>query len=72
MKVNVQKKVKRKTKTLYYAIVEKMEVPIDATNDLIDDILMRKVTNNGTLDEGKDYIWSYKDDLLYNLNKCIK
>lgn len=63
MKVKVKIKAKQ-TKTIYYAIVEKMEVPIDATDDDIDDILVRKATNNGTLAEGKDYIWSDKDILL--------
>jgi hypothetical protein len=63
MKVKVRIKAKQ-TKTIYYAIVEKMEVPIYATDDDIDDILVRKATNNGTLVEGKDYIWSEKDILL--------
>lgn len=61
VKVNIKKPAK---KTIYYAIIEKMEVPIDFTDKQIDAILMIKATNNGSLDEGKDYIWSYKDDLL--------
>ena len=63
MKVKVRIKEKQ-TKTIYYAIVEKMEVPIDATDEYIDNILVRKATNNGTLDEGKDYVWSDRDNLL--------
>ena len=64
MKVKVTLK-KKHTKTVYYAIVEKMEVPIDATDDDIEDILVRKATNNGTLNYGKDYMWSYTDNLLH-------
>ena len=63
MKVKVKKTSKQPVKTVYYAIIEKMEVPESLTEDEIDDILMVKATNNGTLDAGKDYIWSY-DDLL--------
>ena len=63
MKVKVKKTSKQPVKTVYYAIIEKMEVPESLTDDEIDDILMVKATNNGTLDDGKDYIWSY-DDLL--------
>ena len=63
MKVKVKKTSKQPVKTVYYAIIEKMEVPASLTENEIDDILMVKATNNGTLEEGKDYIWSY-DDLL--------
>lgn len=70
MNVNVRIK-KPVTKTVYYAIVEKMEVPINATDKDIDDILVRKATNNGTLDEGKDYMWSYDDDLLYDSKRYV-
>ena len=52
-------------KKIWYAIVETMEVPDDATDEEIDDILMTLATENGTLDEGKDYMWSDKDNLLY-------
>ena len=38
-------------KKIWYAIVETMEVPDDATDQDIDDILMVLATNNGTLDE---------------------
>ena len=64
MKVKVSKKHHPQTKTIWYAIVEKMEVPVEATDDDIDNILIIKATNNGTLDEGKDYIWSDKDNIL--------
>lgn len=53
-------------KRVYYAIVEVMEVPDDFTDAQIDELLMIKATKNGTLDEGKDYMWSYNDDLLYD------
>ena len=51
-------------KKVYYAIVEVMEVPDETTDEEIDDILMHIATQNGTLDEGKDYMWSYDDNLL--------
>lgn len=51
-------------KKVYYAIVEVMEVPDEATDEEVDDILMHIATQNGTLDEGKDYMWSYDDNLL--------
>ena len=70
-KVKVKIKAKPATKTIYYAIVEKMEVPVDATDKDIDDILMVLATNNGTLDEGKDYMWSHNDDLLYDSTRYI-
>lgn len=56
-------------KKVYYAIIECMEVPDDATDEQIDDILMILATDNGTLDEGKDYMWSYEDNLLYGDEK---
>jgi hypothetical protein len=58
-------------KKVYYAIVEVMEVPDDATDKDIDDILMIKATKNGALDEGKDYMWSHNDDLLYDSTRYI-
>jgi hypothetical protein len=67
----VKVKARPKTKKVYYAIVEVMAVPIDATDADIDNILMDKATNNGTLTEGKDYMWSYNDDLLYDSYKYI-
>jgi hypothetical protein len=51
-------------KKVYYAIVEVMEVPDETTDEEVDDILMHIATQNGTLDEGKDYMWSYDDNLL--------
>ena len=58
-------------KKVYYAIVEVMEVPDDFTDAQIDELLMIKATKNGTLDEGKDYMWSYNDDLLYDSTHYI-
>ena len=51
-------------KKVNYAIVEVMEVPDETTDEEVDDILMHIATQNGTLDEGKDYMWSYDDNLL--------
>lgn len=51
-------------KKVYYAIVEVMEVPDETPDEEVDDILMHIATQNGTLDEGKDYMWSYDDNLL--------
>ena len=51
-------------KKVYYAIVEVMEVPDETTDEEVDDILMHIATQNGTLDVGKDYMWSYDDNLL--------
>lgn len=65
MKVKVNIKAK-KTKTIYYAIINKIEVPANFTDEQIDNILMIKATKNGTLEEGRDYIWSDKDDLLFH------
>lgn len=52
-------------KKIWYAIVETMEVPDDMTDEQIDELLMIKATENGTLDEGKDYMWSDRDNLLF-------
>lgn len=52
-------------KKIWYAIVETIEVPDNATDEEIDDIIAGIATNNGTLDEGKDYMWSDKDNLLF-------
>ena len=64
-------KEREKMKKIWYVIVETMEVPDDATDQDIDDILMVLATNNGTLDEGKDYMWSHNDDLLYDSTRYI-
>ena len=58
-------------KKIWYAIVETIEVPDEATDEEIDDILVALATKNGTLDEGRDYMWSYNDDLLYDSMKYI-
>ena len=52
-------------KKIWYAIVETIEVPDEATDDEIDNIIVAIATENGTLSEGKDYMWSDKDNLLY-------
>ncbi|MBQ5802763.1 MAG: hypothetical protein IIW25_00855, partial [Bacteroidales bacterium] len=52
-------------KKIWYAIVETIEVPDNATDEEIDNIIAGIATQNGTLEEGKDYMWSDKDNLLY-------
>ncbi len=52
-------------KKIWYAIVETIEVPDNATDQEIDDIIASIATENGTLEEGKDYMWSDKDNLLF-------
>jgi hypothetical protein len=52
-------------KKIWYAIVETIEVPDNATDQEIDDIIANIATENGTLEDGKDYMWSDKDNLLY-------
>ena len=52
-------------KKIWYAIVETIEVPDNTTNEEIDNIIAGIATQNGTLEEGKDYMWSDKDNLLY-------
>ena len=53
-------------KKIWYAIVETIEVPDDATDSEIDNIIACIATKNGTLDEGRDYMWSDKDNLLFD------
>ena len=73
VKVTIKHKAKEKPKTkkVYYAIVNVIEVPANYTDEQVDDILMIKATKNGTLDEGRDYMWSYDDDLLYDSKRYI-
>lgn len=52
-------------KKIWYAIVETIEVPDNATDEEIDDIIAGIATQNGTLTEGRDYMWSDKDNLLF-------
>lgn len=51
-------------KKVYYAIVEVMEVPEDATDEQIDELLMGKATENGALGVAKNCMWSYNDNLF--------
>ena len=51
---------------IWYAIVETIEVSDDTTDEQIDDIILALATENGTLKEGKDYMWSDKDNLLFD------
>ena len=57
-----KKKLKKDTKTIYFAFVQKMEVPADATEQYIDELLYKH------LKEPADYMWSDKPD-LFDLEK---
>lgn len=57
-----KKKFVSNTKTIYYAIVQKLEVPVDATEQEIDDIVCQQLT------EPVDYMWSDEPD-LFDLEK---
>jgi hypothetical protein len=57
-------KGKSNVKKIWYAIVETMEVPDNATDKEIDDLVIAKATENGTIDKMKDCMWSFKDDLF--------
>lgn len=46
----------------WYCVVETMEVPDDATDKEIDEILFEKLAQNR--EEPQDYMWSDKDNLL--------
>lgn len=52
-------------KKIWYAIVETIEVSDNMTDEEIDNLIAGIATQNGTLEEGKDYMWSDKDNLLY-------
>ena len=52
-------------KKIWYAIVETIEVPDNTTDEEIDNIIADIATLNGSLEEGMDYMWSDKDNLLY-------
>ena len=52
-------------KKIWYAVVETIEVPDNMTDEEIDNLIAGIATQNGTLEEGKDYMWSDKDNLLY-------
>ena len=47
-------------KTVYYAIVQKFEVPDDATEQDIETLVSVRVT------EPADYIWSFDENLFEN------
>lgn len=51
-------------KKVYYAIVEVMEVPDDATDEEIDDLVIAKAAKDGVLDKEKDCMWSFQDNLF--------
>lgn len=45
-------------KTIYYAFIQKLEVPINATEEEIDNLVFEAIK------PGTDYIWSEKPDLF--------
>ena len=51
-------KLKKDTKTIYYAFIQKLEVPINATEEEIDNLVFEAI------ESGTDYIWSEKPDLF--------
>ena len=51
-------------KKVYYAIVEVMEVPDNATDKQIDELVMAKATENSNLGVAKECVWSYEDNLF--------
>ena len=55
-------KLKKDTKTIYYAFVQKMEVPAAATEREIDELVCKH------LKEPTDYMWSDEPD-LFDLEK---
>jgi hypothetical protein len=52
----------KKTKTVYYAFVQELEVPENLTDEEIDSLVFEKIK------PGADYVWSDRDD-LFNLDK---
>lgn len=46
-------------KTVYYAIVQKFEVPDDATEQDIDALVSMRLT------DPTDYVWSFDENLLF-------
>jgi thiamine biosynthesis protein ThiC len=57
-------KVKAKTKTIYYAFIQAIEVPENLTEAEIDDFVFKQIT------PGVDYMWSDEPD-LFDLDKHI-
>ena len=51
-------------KTIYYAIVETIDVPDNFSDEEIDYLILQIATDKGNLKEGKDYMWSEHDNLL--------
>lgn len=50
---------KQFTKTIYYAFVQELEVPVDATDEEIDDLVFQRVA------QPVDYIWSDQTKHLF-------
>ena len=55
-------KLKKETKTIYYAFVQKFEVPDNTTNEEIDDLVFGSVMTQAK--EPTDYMWSEESDLF--------
>lgn len=54
------KKKNANTKTIYYVMVKTLEVPDNATDQEIDDLVCQQLT------EPVDYMWSEKADFLWD------
>jgi hypothetical protein len=54
-------------KTIYYAFVQTFEVPDDATEEEIDDLVFNRVflENNEKPTDYTDYMWAETSDLFY-------
>ena len=46
-------------KKIYYCIVENIDIEEDLTDEEIDYLISK-------MSKGKDYMWSYEDNLLYD------
>ncbi len=53
-----------KTKTIYYAFVQKLEVPENLTEEEIDDFVFNHTFNKND-EMPADYIWSEKPNLFW-------
>lgn len=51
-------------KTIYYAYVQKLEVPDNTTEEEIDDIIFKRTFREND-EQPTDYIWSEKPNLFW-------
>ncbi len=59
-----KKKAVSPTKTIYYAYVQKVEVPADTPEEKIDDLIF-SLTVHKNDEKPTDYIWSEKPNLFW-------